>query len=92
MARTTKMKLPLKMVETATKSGGYRMRYSAMCVVVSGDEEVFFDFSDVELRDDCTITLLRALPSFDPDMRTAASGLLSKDEIDATEVARTGVE
>merc|ERR1711881_760590 len=46
MARTTKMKLPLKVIETVVKGTSYRLGYSGMCIVVSGDEEVFFDFKD----------------------------------------------
>lgn len=88
MARTTKMKLPLKVIENAIKGNSYRLSYSGMILVVSGDEEVFFDFRDMELRDDCTISILMATNNLDGDVHIAESGLLSQEEIKATELAR----
>jgi sterol 3beta-glucosyltransferase len=88
MARTTKMKLPLKVIETVLKDPSYRLGYSGMCVVVGGDEEVFFDFKDAGLRDDCVVTILLSLQSIDPSAQLAESGLLSQEEIHATERAK----
>lgn len=88
MARTTKMKLPLKVIETVLKDPSYRLGYSGMCVVVGGDEEVFFDFKDAGLRDDCVVTLLLSLQSVDPSTQLVESGLLSQEEIQATKAAK----
>ena len=88
MARTTKMKLPLKVIETVVKGTSYRLGYSGMCIVVGGDEEVFFDFKDSDLRDDCTVSIHLALNNADPTARMHESGLLSREEIRATEMAK----
>jgi sterol 3beta-glucosyltransferase len=88
MMRSTKMKLPLKVIETALKGTSYRLGYSGMCLVVSGDEEVFFDFSNAEHRDDCVVAILLALQNSDPSYQVAESGLLSPGEIKATELAK----
>lgn len=40
-AKTSKLKLSLKSVETVIKGTSYRLGYSGMCVVISGDEKKF---------------------------------------------------
>ncbi|KAI1385160.1 glycosyltransferase family 1 protein [Hypoxylon trugodes] len=57
----TKLILPLKDIETAEKEKGFRFGYSGLVVVIRGHEEIFFEFNKAELRDDCTVTLLRNL-------------------------------
>ncbi|KAI5859968.1 glycosyltransferase family 1 protein [Durotheca rogersii] len=57
----TKLILPLKDIETAEKEKGFRFGYSGLVVVISGHEELFFEFTKAEIRDDCTVTLLRNL-------------------------------
>ncbi|KAI0381184.1 glycosyltransferase family 1 protein [Hypomontagnella monticulosa] len=57
----TKLILPLKDIETAEKEKGFRFGYSGLVVVIRGHEELFFEFNKAEIRDDCTVTLLRSL-------------------------------
>ncbi|KAI0906480.1 hypothetical protein F4823DRAFT_75245 [Ustulina deusta] len=57
----TKLILPLKDIETADKEIGFRFGYSGLVVVIRGHEELFFEFSQVDVRDDCAVTLLRSL-------------------------------
>ncbi|KAJ3579669.1 hypothetical protein NPX13_g894 [Xylaria arbuscula] len=57
----TKLILPLKDIETADKEMGFRFGYSGLVVVIRGHEELFFEFSQVDVRDDCAVTLLRRL-------------------------------
>lgn len=57
----TKLILPLKDIETAHKEKGFRLGYSGLTIVIRGHEELFFEFSQVDVRDDCTVTLLQSL-------------------------------
>lgn len=57
----TKLILPLKDVETAQKEKGFRFGYSGLVVVIRGHEELFFEFSQTDVRDDCAVTLLQGL-------------------------------
>ncbi|KAF2971983.1 hypothetical protein GQX73_g1616 [Xylaria multiplex] len=57
----TKLILPLKDIETADKEMGFRFGYSGLVVVIRGHEELFFEFSQVDVRDDCAVTLLQSL-------------------------------
>jgi sterol 3beta-glucosyltransferase len=80
----TKLVLPLQDIENANKEKGFRFGYSGLVLVIRGHEELFFEFSKAEIRDDCTVTLLqnlehaRLLPdNQEPDL----------DELDAAEFA-----
>jgi len=55
------MILPLLDVENVDKEKGFRFGYSGLVVVVRGHEELFFEFSRPDARDDCAVTLLRGL-------------------------------
>ncbi|KAJ8114954.1 hypothetical protein ONZ43_g4781 [Nemania bipapillata] len=57
----TKLILPLKDIETADKEMGFRFGYSGLVVVIRGHEELFFEFSQADVRDDCAVTLLHSL-------------------------------
>ncbi|KAK2035664.1 glycosyltransferase family 28 domain-containing protein [Colletotrichum zoysiae] len=57
----TKLILPLKDIENVDKEKGFRFGYSGLVVVIRGHEEVFFEFGQAELRDDCAVTLLQSL-------------------------------
>nr|POE48097.1 sterol 3-beta-glucosyltransferase [Quercus suber] len=57
----TKLVIPFRNIDTLEKEKGFRFRYPGMCVVIRGHEEVFFDFASRDLRDDCVVTVLRAL-------------------------------
>ncbi|KAL8870887.1 MAG: hypothetical protein Q9174_003173, partial [Haloplaca sp. 1 TL-2023] len=81
----TKMVLPLKDIENVDKEKGFRFGYSGLVVVIRGHEELFFEFSQAEVRDDCAITLLENLES----MRyLEESGLLAQEDKMEAEMAQ----
>ncbi|RYP18250.1 hypothetical protein DL765_004049 [Monosporascus sp. GIB2] len=57
----TKLILPLKDIENVDKEKGFRFGYSGLVVVIRGHEELFFEFSQADVRDDCAVTLLQGL-------------------------------
>ncbi|KAL2017215.1 hypothetical protein VTK56DRAFT_2422 [Thermocarpiscus australiensis] len=57
----TKLILPLKDIENVEKEKGFRFAYSGLVVVIRGHEELFFEFSRAEVRDDCAVTILQNL-------------------------------
>lgn len=59
----TKIILPFKDIENVNKENGFRIRTYGLAVVIRGHEELFFEFSRQDYRDDCTVTLLRILES-----------------------------
>ena len=80
----TKLILPLKDVENVDKEKGFRFGYSGLVVVIKGHEELFFEFNQAELRDDCAVTLLQNLET----MRyLKESGLLTMEEKESAENA-----
>lgn len=81
----TKLILPLKDIENVDKEKGFRFGYHGLVLVIRGHEELFFEFSSVENRDDCTVTLLKSLESV---RYLAESGLLSQLESEAAEAAK----
>lgn len=60
----TKLILPLKDIENAHKEKGFRFGYSGLVVVIRGHEELFFEFGQADIRDDCTVTLIQGLEKF----------------------------
>ena len=75
------MLLPLKDIENVDKEKGFRFGYSGLVIVIRGHEELFFEFGQPDVRDDCAVTLLENLES----MRyLQESGLLlQQDKADA---------
>ncbi|KAH7129402.1 hypothetical protein B0J13DRAFT_598415 [Dactylonectria estremocensis] len=73
----TKLILPLKDIETVHKEKGFRFGYSGLVVVIRGHEELFFEFGQAEIRDDCAITLLQSLET---TRFLEKSGLLDQEE------------
>lgn len=59
------------------KERGFRFGYSGMVVVIRGHEEIFFEFGSQDLRDDCTVTLLRSLDTTEPFQESV---LLTEEE------------
>lgn len=82
--RTT-MVLPLKDIETVDKEKGFRFGYSGLVIVIRAHEELFFEFSRPEARDDCAVTILERLGSigFLQD-----SGLLTQEDKGEAETAK----
>ena len=81
----TKMVLPLKDIETVDKEKGFRFGYSGLVIVIRGHEELFFEFSQPEARDDCAITILERLGPMQPFLD---SGLLTQEDEEEAETAR----
>jgi sterol 3beta-glucosyltransferase len=58
-----------------------------MVVVIRGHEEIFFDFGDQGVRDDCNISILLSIES-NKKRRLKESGLLNEQEVIAAEAAK----
>ncbi|KAF2739361.1 sterol 3-beta-glucosyltransferase [Polyplosphaeria fusca] len=78
----TKVILPFRDVENVNKEKGFRLGYHGLAVVIRGHEELFFEFSKAEYRDECAITILRILEStkYIEDDKSSSSGIDSDDE------------
>ncbi|OAL31419.1 hypothetical protein AYO22_01011 [Fonsecaea multimorphosa] len=81
----TKLVLPLKDIENVDKEKGFRFGYHGLVLVIRGHEELFFEFSSGEHRDDCTVTLLHSLETA---RYMAESGVLAKADEDDAEIAK----
>ncbi|KKA26004.1 hypothetical protein TD95_002722 [Thielaviopsis punctulata] len=57
----TKLILPLKDIETVDKEKGFRFGYSGLVLVIRGHEELFFEFGQAEVRDDCHFLMEESL-------------------------------
>ena len=73
----TKMVLPMKDIENVDKEKGFRFGYSGLVIVIRAFEELFFEFRQVDLRDDCAVTLLQNLESI---RYLHESGLLTQED------------
>lgn len=71
----------MKDIENVNKEKGFRLGYHGLAIVIKGHEELFFEFSKAEYRDECAITVLRILENTkyleDDD---ESSGIDSDDE------------
>jgi sterol 3beta-glucosyltransferase len=78
----TKIILPLKDIENVNKEKGFRIGYHGLAIVIKGHEELFFEFSKAEYRDECAITVLRILEKakYLEDQDSSSSGVDSDDE------------
>lgn len=72
----TKLVVPYKDIDNLEKEKGFRWGYPGMVVVIRGHEELFFDFGNHELRDDCVITVLRGLDT----IRAAQESIIMTDD------------
>lgn len=57
----TKLVLPFRDILNVNKEKSFRLGRPGMVIVIRGHEEIFFEFKSAETRDDCTVTVLRAL-------------------------------
>ncbi|KEQ73315.1 UDP-Glycosyltransferase/glycogen phosphorylase, partial [Aureobasidium namibiae CBS 147.97] len=80
----TKLVVPFKDIMDVDKERGFRFGYSGMVIVIRGHEEIFFEFGSQDLRDDCTVTLLRSLDSMEPFQESV---LLTEEEKKDAEAA-----
>jgi sterol 3beta-glucosyltransferase len=81
----TKLVLPLKDIENVDKEKGFRFGYHGLVIVIRGHEELFFEFSSADHRDDCTVTLLHSLETV---RYMVESGLLVKQDEDDSDAAK----
>jgi sterol 3beta-glucosyltransferase len=74
--------LPMKDIENVNKEKGFRMGYHGLAIVIKGHEELFFEFSKAEYRDECAITVLRILENtkYLEEEGSSSSGIDSEDE------------
>lgn len=56
-----KVVLPFEQIENVNKERGYRPGHPGVVIVIRGFEELFFEFSRKDDRDDCVVTLLQSL-------------------------------
>jgi sterol 3beta-glucosyltransferase len=77
--------LPLKDVENVDKEKGFRFGYSGLVIVIRGHEELFFEFAQADIRDDCAVTLLQSLETI---RYLKESGLLTQEEKEEAETAK----
>jgi sterol 3beta-glucosyltransferase len=72
----------MKDIENVNKERGFRIGYHGLAIVIKGHEELFFEFSKSEYRDECAITILRILENtkYLEDQDSTSSGLDSEDE------------
>lgn len=80
----TKLILPLQDIENVNKEKGFRFGYSGLVVVIKGHEEIFFEFGQAELRDDCAITMLRGLEA---TRYLKEAGLLNQEDEEVEDLA-----
>ena len=57
----TKLVVPFREIVNVGKETSFRWGYPGMVLVIRGHEELFFDFGSKGTRDDCVVTVLRAL-------------------------------
>ena len=81
---STRMVLPLKAIENVDKEKGFRFGYSGLVIVISGHEELFFEFGQAEVRDDCAVTLLNKLEEMS---YLQESEIRKQEDIDDAEAA-----
>ncbi len=79
------MVLPLKDIENVDKEKGFRFGYSGLVIVIRGHEELFFEFKQSEIRDDCAVTVLQNLESL---RHLKESGVLSPEDEDDADAAK----
>ncbi|TAQ85107.1 hypothetical protein B7494_g6572 [Chlorociboria aeruginascens] len=80
----TKLILPLKDIENVDKEKGFRIKYSGLVIMIKGHEEVFFEFSSADARDDCAITMMQNLETI---KYLTESGFLTTEEREGAETA-----
>ncbi|CRK42911.1 hypothetical protein BN1708_008906 [Verticillium longisporum] len=80
----TKLILPLKDIENVDKEKGFRFGYSGLVLVIRGHEEVFFEFSQRDAREDCFGHLLK---SVERSRFLHNSGMLNQEDKEDAEYA-----
>ena len=73
----TKLVVPFRDIDNLCKEKGFRWGYPGMVLIIRGHEELFFDFSSNDLRDDCVVTVFRGL---DVSRAALESVIFTKEE------------
>jgi sterol 3beta-glucosyltransferase len=81
----TKLILPLKDIENVNKEKGFRFGYHGLVIVIRGHEEIFFEFNQAAIRDDCAVTLHQNLES---TRYMVESGILAKEDQEEADAAK----
>jgi sterol 3beta-glucosyltransferase len=80
----TKLILPLIDIENVVKEKGFRFSYSGLVIVIKGHEELFFEFGQADIRDDCAVTIFQNLETV---RFLKESGLLNIEERESADSA-----
>ncbi|KAL8810162.1 MAG: hypothetical protein Q9200_002792 [Gallowayella weberi] len=88
----TKMVLPLKDIENVQKEKGFRFSYSGLVIIIRAHEELFFEFSQTEVRDDCAVTLLENLESMRFLQESGLLALEDKREADTAQAEHQALQ
>ncbi|CAK1366767.1 unnamed protein product [Cercospora beticola] len=81
----TKLIIPYKDILNVQKQRGFRWGYPGMVLVIRGYEELFFDFQDTGLRDDCVVSTLRTVEAV--EAATESMILTEEEQQDANDAA-----
>lgn len=78
----TIMILPFADIETVNKESGFRFGYLGLVIVIRGHEELFFEFSTNDARDDCEIQILQNIDTLkkinsDTHIKGSAASIVS---------------
>lgn len=79
-----KVVLPFDQIENINKERGYRPGHPGVVIVIRGFEELFFEFSRKDDRDDCVVTLLQSLEQ----TRYMQESAPAEDKVDAETAKR----
>ena len=79
----TKMILPLRDIENVDKEKGFTFGSAGLVICIRGHEELFFEFRQAEIRDDCAVTLLAKLES----MKCVDESILLHEDKEQAELA-----
>lgn len=61
----TKVIIPFKDIETVILEKGFRLGYPGLVVIIRGHEELFFEFSQLYVRNECALNLMNYIDSPD---------------------------
>lgn len=75
----------MRKIETVNKEKGFRPGYHALTLVIRGYEDLFFEFSKAEYRDECAVEVLRIVEEAryteEEEGDLSSSGVDSDDEL-----------
>lgn len=84
---STVMILPMADIENVNKESGFRFGYFGLVIVIRGHEELFFEFSTHDARDDCEVQILKNLDSY---KRLSAESSATENDIEPNLASSAG--